>query len=57
MLAMDYASLVEEIVVGKEVEDKVRKIAQIWISVKLRTLNLMWAMRDPWMIFIQGHDL
>lgn len=57
LLAMDYASLVEEIVVGKEVEDKVRKIAQIWISVKLRTLNLMWAMRDPWMIFIQGHDL
>lgn len=54
---MDYASLVEEIVVGKEVENKVRKIAQIWINAKLRTLNLMWAMRDPWMIFIQGHDL
>lgn len=29
LLAMDYASLVEEIVVGKEVENKVRKIAQI----------------------------
>ena len=38
MLAMDYANLVEEIVVGKgEVENKVRKIAQIWINAKLRT--------------------
>lgn len=55
---MDYANLAEEVVVGKgEVENKVRKIAQIWISAKLRTLDLMWAMRDPLMIFIQGHDL
>ena len=38
LLAMDYANLVEEIVVGKgEVENKVRKIAQIWINAKLRT--------------------
>ena len=42
LLAMDYANLVEEIVVGKgEVENKVRKIAQIWINAKLKTLKEM----------------
>lgn len=58
LLDMDYASPVEREALGKgQMESNVRKVAQSWINAKLKSLGLPQAMKNPWMIFKEGHDL